>query len=75
MLADIADFRHFLESRVIAPPVLLIIAGLLIFAVASLGCYGALRESPSLLMVVSRSAAFFFLFSIQGSVFLFFLFD
>lgn len=53
VLADINDFKHFLEGRVIAPPVVLIIAGLLIFAIATLGCYGALKESPNLLMVVS----------------------
>jgi CD63 antigen len=53
VLNDVDDFRHFLEGRITAPPILLIITGLLIFAIAFLGCYGALKESPKLLMAVS----------------------
>lgn len=53
VLNDVADFKHFLDGRITAGPVVLIIAGLLIFVIAFLGCYGALKESPKLLMAVS----------------------
>jgi len=52
-LSDVGEFRHFMENRVLAPPVVLIVAGCIVFLVASLGCYGALRESYLMLMAVS----------------------
>jgi hypothetical protein len=55
VLADVGEFSHFIEGRVFAPPIVLIVAGVLIFLVASLGCYGAFRESPPLLNAVSVS--------------------
>ena len=53
VLADVGEFNHFIEGRVLAPPIVLIVVGALVFLVASLGCYGAIRESPPLLMMVS----------------------
>lgn len=53
VLADLNDFGHFLEGKIIAPPIVLIVTGAIIFLIASLGCYGAMRESPMLLIVVS----------------------
>lgn len=53
VLNDVDDFSHFLEGRITAPPIILIVTGLLIFLIAFLGCYGALKESPKLLMIVS----------------------
>lgn len=50
VLSDVGEFRHFMENRVLAPPVVLIVAGCIVFLVASLGCYGALRESYLMLM-------------------------
>lgn len=47
------DFRHFLDGRITAPPIILIVLGLMIFFIAFLGCYGAIKESPKLLMAVS----------------------
>lgn len=53
VLNDVDDFSHFLDGRITAPPIILIVTGLLIFIIAFLGCYGALKESPKLLMAVS----------------------
>lgn len=53
VLADVGEFSHFIEGRVVAPPIVLIVVGALVFLVASLGCYGAIRESPPLLTLVS----------------------
>lgn len=55
VLNDVDDFSHFLDGRITAPPIILIVTGLLIFLIAFLGCYGALKESPKLLMAVSSS--------------------
>lgn len=53
VLNDVTDFNHFLDGRITAPPIVLIVTGLLIFVIAFLGCYGALKESPKLLYAVS----------------------
>ncbi|XP_044754548.1 leukocyte surface antigen CD53-like [Coccinella septempunctata] len=50
VLADVGEFSHFLEGRLLTPPVVLIVVGCIVFFVASLGCYGAIRESCTLLM-------------------------
>lgn len=42
-------------------PVILIIVGIGVFAVASLGCYGAIRESPTLLMAFAVLLAIVFI--------------
>ncbi|KAH1020225.1 hypothetical protein HUJ04_009929, partial [Dendroctonus ponderosae] len=46
----INEYQHFMERRLLAPPVVLIVAGCIVFLVASLGCYGAIRESYHMLM-------------------------
>lgn len=51
VLADVNEFNHFLEGRVIAPPIVLIITGAVVFLIASLGCYGAIKENPNLLYI------------------------
>lgn len=53
-MTDLNDFGHFLEGKIIAPPIILIVTGAVIFLIASLGCYGAIRESPMLLLLVNR---------------------
>jgi CD63 antigen len=55
VLADVGEFSHFIEAKVFAPPIVLIVAGVLVFLIASLGCYGAFRESPPLLNAVSKT--------------------
>lgn len=52
VLADLNEFGHFLEGKITAPPIVLIVTGAVIFLIASLGCYGAIRESPKMLMLV-----------------------
>ncbi|KAJ8935172.1 hypothetical protein NQ318_000833, partial [Aromia moschata] len=50
VLSDVGEYGHFMESKILAPPVVLIVAGVIVFLVASLGCYGAIRESYFMLM-------------------------
>ncbi|KAL1489342.1 hypothetical protein ABEB36_014256 [Hypothenemus hampei] len=50
ILSDVGEFKHFMEGRILAPPVVLIVAGCIVFLIASLGCYGAIRESYYMLM-------------------------
>lgn len=52
VLADISEFRHFIGNDVIAPSIVLIVTGTIIFFIASLGCLGAIKESPNLLILV-----------------------
>jgi CD63 antigen len=40
VLNDVSDYGHFLEGRITAPPIMLIIAGLLIFLIAFFGNFG-----------------------------------
>ncbi|XP_055625206.1 tetraspanin-6 isoform X2 [Toxorhynchites rutilus septentrionalis] len=49
VLLDVSDYQHFVEEKLLAPPVVLIVVGAFVFLVASLGCYGAIKESPKLL--------------------------
>ncbi|XP_018335605.1 CD63 antigen [Agrilus planipennis] len=50
VLADVGEFSHFMENRILAPPVVLIVVGAIIFIIAFLGCFGAIRESYYMLM-------------------------
>ncbi|GLH01736.1 Tetraspanin [Gryllus bimaculatus] len=50
VFAAIDDYRTFMESRVLGPPIVLIVAGLIIFVIAFLGCWGALQESCNMLI-------------------------
>lgn len=52
-MADVGEYNHFMESRILAPPVVLIVAGAIVFIVAFLGCFGAVREKPNILIAVS----------------------
>lgn len=52
ILANVGPFMHFLEARVIAPPIILICTGAMIFIMAFLGCYGAIKEHYNLLIAV-----------------------
>lgn len=54
VLADVGEYSHFMESRMLAPPVVLIVVGAIVFIVAFLGCFGAMREKPTLLISVSN---------------------
>ncbi|KAJ8975390.1 hypothetical protein NQ317_008605 [Molorchus minor] len=50
VLSDVGEFSHFMENKILAPPVVLIVVGVIVFLVASLGCYGAIKESYFMLM-------------------------
>lgn len=82
ILADISDYQHFLENRIIAPAVLLVITGSIVFIIAFLGCYGALKEHYYMLIAVSwhyviihicKSIDFCQLF-FEGQIFIYFFF-
>ncbi|KAJ8932726.1 hypothetical protein NQ314_014422 [Rhamnusium bicolor] len=52
VLSDVGEFSHFMDSKILDSPVVLIVAGVIVFLVASLGCYGAIRESYYMLMAL-----------------------
>ncbi|XP_012251676.2 CD63 antigen-like [Athalia rosae] len=60
VLSDVGDFNHFLESRIIAPPVVLIFAGCIVFFIAFLGCYGAIKENYTMLIVFAGALVIIF---------------
>ena len=49
VLVDVGDYQQLIEDRLMGLPIVLIVVGLLVFLVASLGCYGAIRQSSKLL--------------------------
>nr|CAH7715071.1 unnamed protein product [Callosobruchus chinensis] len=53
VLADVSDFSHFVTSDLVGPPIVLIVLGTIIFLVASLGCYGAIRENYKMLIALA----------------------
>lgn len=54
-----------MEGRILAPPVVLIVAGVVVFLVAFLGCFGAIRESYYMLMAVRIIIEIIFLYYLQ----------
>lgn len=54
VLGQFGGLQHFLEDRILAPPIVLIVAGSIVFLVAFLGCCGAIKENYLMLMAVSR---------------------
>lgn len=66
VLADVGDFNHFAESRIISPPIVLIVAGAVVFIIAFLGCYGAIKQHYTMLMVFA--AALLIIFVIELAV-------
>lgn len=55
ILTDLREFGHFVEGKVYAPPLILVVTGIIIFLIAALGCFGAIKESPVLLFAVIAS--------------------
>jgi CD63 antigen len=41
-----------MENELLAPPIILIVVAAIVFIVAFLGCFGAIRESYNLLIAV-----------------------
>lgn len=53
VLTNVGQFNRFMETRIIAPPIVLIVAGTIVFIIAFLGCYGAIKENYNMLVAVS----------------------
>ncbi|XP_055374539.1 tetraspanin-6 [Condylostylus longicornis] len=68
VLADVNEFNHFIEGRVTAPPIVLIITGTIIFLIASLGCFGAIKESPPLLITYAVLLAIIFIIELAVGI-------
>ncbi|KAM0731349.1 CD63 antigen [Formica fusca] len=66
VLADVGEFGHFVEGRIMAPPIVLIVAGAIVFIIAFLGCYGAIKEHYHILIVFA--AALLIIFVIELAV-------
>lgn len=54
-MGEVADFNHFADNELIGPPIVLIVAGAIVFIIAFLGCFGAIREKRSLLIAVRKN--------------------
>ncbi|KAL0272463.1 UNVERIFIED_CONTAM: hypothetical protein PYX00_005420 [Menopon gallinae] len=50
LLRDVDDFGNFLGNETTAPPIVLIVVGVIVFVIAFFGCCGAIRESYNMLM-------------------------
>ncbi|XP_046679689.1 CD63 antigen-like [Homalodisca vitripennis] len=50
VLTEVGSYSHFLENKVLAPPIVLIIAGSIVFFIAFLGCCGAIKENYYMLI-------------------------
>lgn len=66
VLADVGEFTHFVEGRILAPPIILIIAGAIVFIIAFLGCYGAIKEHYN--MLIAFAIALLIIFLIEFAV-------
>lgn len=53
VLAEVGSYSYFLENQVLAPPLILIVAGAVVFFIAFLGCCGAIKENYYMLIAVS----------------------
>ncbi|XP_018577461.1 CD63 antigen-like, partial [Anoplophora glabripennis] len=50
VLANASEFNHFADNGLIGPPIVFIVAGAIVFIIAFLGCFGAIKESYNMLM-------------------------
>ncbi|XP_035739868.1 CD63 antigen-like [Vespa mandarinia] len=66
VLGDVGEFSHFIEGRIMAPPIVLIVAGVIVFIIAFLGCYGAIKEHYS--MLIAFAGALLIIFVIELAV-------
>ncbi|CAH0556031.1 unnamed protein product [Brassicogethes aeneus] len=68
VLSDVGEYSHFMESKILAPPVVLIVTGCIVFLVASLGCYGAIRESYQMLMAFALCLLIIFIMELAVGI-------
>uniref|UniRef100_A0A1B6KDN1 Tetraspanin n=1 Tax=Graphocephala atropunctata TaxID=36148 RepID=A0A1B6KDN1_9HEMI len=62
------EYSEFLEAHFFSPGVLMIIIGILVFLVASFGCWGAFRESTCMIMMFSVMLAMIFVLELAAGV-------
>ncbi|CAH1104259.1 unnamed protein product [Psylliodes chrysocephalus] len=68
VLSNVSDFDHFVSSDLLGPPIVLIVAGVVVFIIAFLGCFGAIRESYNLLMAFAGLLIIIFIVEIAVGV-------
>ncbi|KAK3924860.1 CD63 antigen [Frankliniella fusca] len=66
VLGQFGGSQRFLEDRILAPPIVLIVAGAIVFLVAFLGCCGAIKENY--LMLIAFAGLLLVIFIIELAV-------
>lgn len=62
------DFTHFLNSKYVTAPIILIVVGCIIFILAFLGCCGAVRENHCMVMTFGILLFLIFVIEIAGGI-------
>lgn len=62
------DFRQFLDDYFLSPPMLLIATGFLMFMVAMLGAWGAIKESVLIINIYGLSLFFVFILEVAAAI-------
>ncbi|KAL9914624.1 leukocyte surface antigen CD53-like isoform 2-T2 [Glossina fuscipes fuscipes] len=68
VLSQMNDFNYFLDQNATGPPIVLIVTGLLIFVIASIGCIGVIRESPKLLLTFALLLGIVFIMELAAGI-------
>ncbi|CAD6205659.1 GSCOCG00009953001-RA-CDS [Cotesia congregata] len=66
ILADVTNYNHFMGGRILAPAIVLIIIGMIVFVIAFLGCFGAVKEIHILL--IAFGVALLTIFAIELAI-------
>ncbi|XP_034252162.1 CD63 antigen-like [Thrips palmi] len=66
VLSQFGGSQRFLEDRILAPPIVLIVAGSIVFLIAFLGCCGAIKENY--LMLIAFAALLLVIFIVELAV-------
>ncbi|XP_033323872.2 uncharacterized protein LOC117219085 [Megalopta genalis] len=62
------DFSKFLDPKYISPATLLIIVGILVFVIAFLGCFGALKESTCMVLIFAVSLSVVLILELAAAI-------
>ncbi|KAK6625733.1 hypothetical protein RUM43_006032 [Polyplax serrata] len=68
VLKDVDDFSNFVENSTLAPPIILTVAGIIVFLIAFLGCCGAIKENYNMLIAFSVLLLLIFIIEIAVGV-------
>ncbi|XP_063973657.1 CD63 antigen [Diachasmimorpha longicaudata] len=68
VLADVGEFNHFMDGKILAPAVVLIVAGAIVFIIAFLGCYGAIKENYVLLLAFAGALLIIFIIELAVGI-------